>query len=201
MGVRSTLIALVLTLAAAGTAGAHDLKGGHDAEAERLPRLGPAPDFSLIDQDRRPVTLHDFRGKVVALTFIYTTCPDICPMLTASMAQVQQELGEGFGRTVEFISITVDPERDTPEVLKRYAENFGIATPGWVFLTGDPTALKTIGQRYGIFAARGDEGEIDHTLLTSIIDRDGQLRVQYAGARFDPEEFRSDLLGLMGQSK
>jgi protein SCO1/2 len=193
------ILALIFALAAPMAAQAHKAHVDHQ-EGERLPQIGPAPDFSLIDQDRRSVTLRDFRGKVVALTFIYTMCPDVCPMLTANMAQVQQELGADFGRTVAFISITVDPERDTPEVLKRYADGFGISTHGWAFLTGDPAVLKTVGQRYGIFAARGADGAIDHTLLTSLIDRGGQLRVQYIGARFDLEEFRRDLLGLVGQS-
>jgi protein SCO1 len=203
MAGRRLVLALVFILAAPTSALTHEAHADHSTQdaQQRLPLLGPAPDFSLIDQDRRSVTLRDFRGKVVALTFIYTTCPDICPMLTANMAQVQQELGADFGRTVAFVSITVDPERDTPEVLKSYADGFGISTRGWAFLTGDPAVLKTVGQRYGIFATRGSDGEIDHTLLTSLIDRDGRLRVQYLGARFDLEEFRRDLLGLMGQSE
>jgi len=177
----------------------HDAKMHQKNLREQLAVLGPAPDFSLISQDGAPVSLHDYSGKVLAIAFIYTYCPDVCPMLTANMAQVQQELGGNFGKTIAFVSITVDPERDTPQVLKEYADNFGADLHGWAFLTGSPAAVREVGRRYGIFAAKSANGEINHTLLTSIVDRDGKLRVQYIGARFDLEEFRSDLLSLLGK--
>jgi protein SCO1/2 len=151
----------------------------------------------LISQDGAPVALADFRDKVVAVTFIYTSCEDTCPVLTALMAYVQDKLGPEFGRTIAFVSITVDPERDTPEVLKRYAETFGADLKGWAFLTGDPAAIRDITRRYGVFAAKNAKGEVDHTFLTSIVDRNGMLRVQYLGVRFDPDEFRRDLLSLV----
>src|SRR3954447_14706781 len=109
-------------------ASSHAPAGG----SERLPMMGVAPDFTLTSQDRKAVSLHDFRGKAVAIAFIYTTCTDVCPMLTANMARVQEKLGPAFGEKVAFISITVDPERDTPEVLKEYANNFGADPKGWV---------------------------------------------------------------------
>ena len=194
------LLVATMLVTAVGLTWAHDAKthGSDASQAHRLPVLGPAPDFSLISQDGRVVALHDYRGKVLAVTFIYTFCPDVCPMLTANMVQVQQELGDKFGKSVAFVSITVDPQRDTPQILKDYADSVGANLNGWAFLTGDPGTLSTVGKHYGIFAARTADGQIDHTLLTSIIDRDGRLRVQYIGARFDLEEFRSDLLGLLG---
>ena len=82
------------------------------------------PDFTLTSQDGSRVSLRDFRGKVVAVTFIFASCPELCPMLTAKMADVQEKLGSAFGPKIAFVSITVDPERDTPEVLKEYAQNF-----------------------------------------------------------------------------
>src|SRR5688500_11926574 len=109
---------LLLTLMA-WPAQAHDAP--HD---ERLPTIGPAPDFTLLSQDNVRVSLHDFRGKVVAVSFIFTYCTDVCPMLTAHMASVQEKLGSAFGTKIAFVSITVDPERDTPDVLKEYAQNF-----------------------------------------------------------------------------
>src|SRR5690349_6366515 len=83
----------------------------------KLPVIGPAPSFALTAQDGTVVTLDQLRGKVVALTFIYTGCPDVCPLLTEKMAQVQGELGADFGAKIFFVSITLDPERDTPQVL------------------------------------------------------------------------------------
>ena len=174
----------------------------HDApHDERLPMMGAAPNFTLISQDHKPVSLHDFRGKVVAVSFIYTYCTDVCPMLTAHMASVQEKLGSAFGSQIAFVSITVDPERDTPDVLKEYAQNFGADLKGWSFLTGDPATVHEVGQKYGVIAKKAANGDVDHTLLTSLVDPNGILRVQYLGVRFDLEEFRDDLVSLLDESK
>jgi protein SCO1 len=151
----------------------------------------------LTSQDGREVKLADFRGKVVAVTFIFTRCTDTCPVLTPMMSFVQDRLGADFGRKIAFVSITVDPERDTPEVLKEYGEAFGANFAGWSFLTGSPAAIREVARHYGVFAAKAENGNVDHTFLTSIIDRHGILRVQYLGVRFDPEEFRLDPLSLV----
>ena len=170
----------------------------HEAGGDkRLPVIGEAPPFTLTSQDGRPVALADFRGKVVAVTFIYTGCPDICPLLTQKMVQVQDELGADFGAKIAFVSITLDPEHDTPEVLKDYAEFWGAKPQGWSFLTGSAEAVRDVTGRYGVFFAKKEDGSVDHTQLTSLVDRDGEMRVQYLGARFDPEEFRRDLLSLV----
>jgi protein SCO1/2 len=161
-----------------------------------LPKIAPAPDFALMSQDRRPVSLADLRGKVVAVMFIYTMCTDTCPALVPTMSFIQDRLGHDFGDKIAFVSITVDPERDTPEVLKEYALAFGADLRGWSFLTGAPEAIRDVARRYGVFAARTPEGGVDHSFLTSIVDPRGILRVQYLGARFDTEEFRRDLLSL-----
>jgi protein SCO1 len=162
-----------------------------------LPRIAPAPSFTLTSQDGAQVSLADFRGKVVAVTFIYTLCTDTCPVLTPLMSFVQDRLTPDFGRTVAFVSITVDPERDTPAVLKEYGQTFGADFSGWAFLTGAPDAIHEVVRNYGVFAAKATDGGIDHSFLTSIVDRHGMLRVQYLGTRFDPEEFCRDLLSLV----
>jgi protein SCO1/2 len=150
-----------------------------------------------MSQDGKPVALTDFRGKVVAVTFIYTSCADTCPILTELMASVQDRLGRNFGTKVAFASITVDPERDTPEVLKQYAKTFGADLNGWAFLTGTPPTIREVARRYGVFASKTASGDVDHTFLTSVVDRRGVLRVQYVGVRFNPEEFQHDLLTLL----
>ena len=188
---------LLLTMLASATpAAAHDAPHRHGKE-QRLPRIAPAPAFALTSQDGTPVALADLRGKIVAVTFIYTSCTDTCPMLTALMAYVQDKLGPDFGERIAFVSITVDPERDTPNVLKQYADTFGADLKGWAFLTGAPGDIRDVTRRYGVFAAKNAKGEVDHTFLTSIVDRNGVLRVQYLGVRFDPDEFRRDLLSLL----
>ena len=172
----------------------------HEASDEqRLPTIGAAPDFALTSQDRAEVTLGSLRGKVVAVTFIYTACPDVCPLLSDKLARVQDELGADFGPKVAFLSITVDPEHDTPEVLKEYAEALDADLAGWTFLTGTSAAVRDVAHRYGVAAAPAADGQVDHTLLTTLVDRRGIMRVQYLGYRFDEEEFRHDLFDLLNE--
>jgi protein SCO1 len=176
---------------------AHEAK--HDQHEERLPAIGAAPDFALTSQDGAEVTLADLRGKVVAVAFIYTSCPDVCPMLTDKMARVQDALGSDFGSKIAFVSITTDPERDSPEVLKGYAEAFEANLAGWSFLTGEPAAVLDVAHRYGLAVAKAADGQVDHTMLTTLIDRQGVMRVQYLGYRFDEEEFLRDLESLANE--
>jgi protein SCO1 len=187
-------VVFCLTLALAATAAET-----HDSEpflaAARLPIIRPAPEFALVSQDGDIVTLDAFGEKILAVNFIYTNCVDTCPVLTSLMIHVQEELGEEFGKRVEFVSITLDPAHDTPEVLRHYADAHGA---GWTFLTGSLPAIREIARKYGVLAVQGKDG-VSHNLLTSLIDRQGMLRVQYVGTRFNVEEFRRDLLNLMNE--
>src|SRR5712672_1749970 len=117
--------------ACATYASAHEAKGN-----TRLPVVGPAPEFALTTQSGQRISLTDLRGNVLAVTFIYATCKDTCPILTAKMVTLQHRLGADFGPRVRFVSVTVEPEVDTPTVLKAYAERFGADPAGWSFLTG-----------------------------------------------------------------
>src|SRR4029077_18069841 len=110
---------------------------------------------------------------------------------------VQDRLGPDFGGKIAFVFITVGPGRGTPHVLKHYANAFGSNLAGWRFLTGNPDAIRDVTRRYGVYAAKTENGDVDHTFLTSIVDPQGILRVQYLGVRFNPEEFRRDLLSLL----
>jgi protein SCO1 len=191
------LAALILAL---GVLAGPPLVQAHEAgDEQRLPTIGTAPNFALISQDGEEIALADFRGKVVAVTFIYASCPDVCPLLTDKLARVQDALGADFGAKVAFLSITVDPERDTPAVLKEHAEALDADLGGWSFLTGTETAVREVARRYGVAVRAAADGQVDHTLLTTLIDRQGAMRVQYLGYRFDPEEFRRDLLDLVDE--
>jgi len=172
------------------------------AEAdEALPLMGRAPAFALTTQDGTRLTLDDLRGKVVAVTFIYTSCADTCPILTTKMAVLQARLGGDFGQRVFFASITVDPERDTPAALKSYAVRHGADLRGWVFLTGTPAEIRQIAKRYGVYHQKLARGNVDHTFLTSLVDSSGILRVQYLGVRFDPDEMLRDLRSLVREGQ
>jgi protein SCO1/2 len=166
-------------------------------ESEDLPKIGPAPTFSLTTQDGARLALQDLRGKVVVVTFIYATCADTCPLLTAKLAGLQARLGTDLGTTVFFLAITVDPARDTPQVLQRYAQVHGANLAGWAFLTGTPVEIQQVARHYGIYYKKTPRGAVDHTFLTSLIDHSGTLRVQYLGVRFDPEELLRDLQALV----
>jgi protein SCO1 len=173
---------------------------GAAPKSEALPTIGPAPSFTLTAQDERRLSLRDLRGKVVVLTFIYTTCADTCPLLTAKMAALQGRLGADFGARVFFVSVTVDPERDTPTVLKGYGVAHGARFDGWAFLTGGPAEIREVSKRYGIFAKKTARGDIDHTFLTSVIDPRGVLRVQYMGVRFEPTELLTDIRSVLAET-
>jgi protein SCO1/2 len=168
--------------------------------SEALPTIGPAPAFTLTAQDERRMSLADLRGKVVVLTFIYTTCVDTCPLLTAKLAGLQGRLGADFGARVFFVSVTVDPDRDTPAVLKTYGSAHGARFKGWAFLTGRPAETREVAKRYGIFVKKTVRGTVDHTFLTSVIDARGMLRVQYMGVRFEPTELLDDLRDVLAES-
>ena len=179
-----------------------ELSGSHESDAAaRLAKIGPAPDFTLTTQDDEPLSLHDLHGKVVAVTFIFTSCPDTCPLLTHKMAGLQKPLGREFGSNVHFVSITVDPERDTPAVLRDYADNYSANRKDWSFLSGSKQQIQEVTKQYGVFARKQAGGDVDHTFLTSIIDQSGTLRVQYMGARFDPNELLGDIRSLLREGR
>jgi protein SCO1/2 len=177
-------------------AGCHEILG-----EQRLSKIGPAPEFTLTDQDGKRIALKDLRGKVLAITFIFASCTDTCPLLTATMAGLQDRLGADFGARVYFVSITVDPERDTPQVLKRYAQAHRVNRAGWAFLTGTPAEIRDVARRYGIYYKKAPLGDVDHTFLTSLVDQTGTLRVQYMGVRFKPDEMLRDLRSLAGAAR
>jgi protein SCO1/2 len=170
-------------------------------EPDGLPMIGPAPELSLTTQDGQRLSLTELRGKVVAVTFIYASCTDTCPLLTAKMAGLQAALGADFGSKVFFLSVTVDPERDTPAVLQRYAQAHGVNLAGWAFLTGTPAEIRQVARRYGIYYKKTPRGDVDHTFLTSLVDQSGTLRVQYLGVRFNPDELLHDLQTLLQEGR
>lgn len=140
----------------------------------------PAPDFELSDQNGKPYQLSDQQGKVVLLFFGYTTCPDVCPVTLAEFRRVKQALGEQAG-DVQFVLVTVDPERDTPEKLGTYVEQFD---PAFTGLTGSPEALRGVYRDYGVYVEKVDSDSsvgylVDHTARVYAVDKQGNLRLTY----------------------
>ena len=189
---------LVAIAAAGGLALAVDQAAGKN---DSLPMIGPAPEFTLTTQDGSRLSLNELRGKVVVVTFIFASCKDSCPLLTHKMATLQPRLGADFGTNAFFVSITVDPRRDTPAALKRYASAHGVELAGWAFLTGTPAEIRDVARHYGIaYQKKTPRGDVDHSFLTSLVDRSGTLRVQYLGVRFDPDELLKDIQSLLQEN-
>jgi protein SCO1 len=177
----------------------------------RLPAYGPAPAFVLVDQAGREVRGEDLRGRVVLANFVYTSCPDVCPMLTARMAEVRSRLRERglLGSDVRLLSFTVDPARDTPEVLARYAARFDADGEAWRFLTGSPEAVRALlveGFRLGLQPAPAGHGghaphgggTITHSNRFVLIDRGGRIRAYYDGRELDAETVLRDVREVAG---
>ena len=164
----------------------------------KLPKIGPAPEFTLTTQDGKRLSLHDLRGRVTVVTFIFTTCSDTCPILTAKLVGIQRKLAPTHPK-LTFAAITVDPLNDTPAVLKKYGEAHSADPAYFVFLTGPYQEIEEVTRRYAIYWKKNPAGGVEHTFLTSIIDAGGTLRVQYLGSRFDPKEFMSDVQSLLAE--
>jgi protein SCO1/2 len=150
------------------------------------------PDFALTDQTGRIVRLSQFRGEPVAVTFLYTRCPIVtaCPLTTAKFSKLDAMLvDKKFG---ELLTVTVDPEHDTPEVLADYAKKAGADPKRWKFLTGDPKAVAEVASRFGILYYP-DHGQIVHGQGVAVIDPKGRVATAYFGNDWQPEHILRDL--------
>jgi protein SCO1 len=153
--------------------------------------------LELVDHTGRPRTLEDFRGKVVVVFFGFTQCPDICPTTMLTMANVRKRLG-AQGGDLQVLFVTLDPERDTPEVLAQYVPAFD---PSFLGLRGDAEATARAAREFKVFYERvaGRQGgayTIDHTAASYVIDRQGQLRL-YVRHSQGEDDVEADLRRLL----
>jgi protein SCO1/2 len=186
----------IVALATPGSTepGVSGASGGGDPLAAAGDR---APDFALIDQDARPVSLAALRGKVVLLDFVFTSCPGPCPILTGIHQRARDGLSETDRASVQLVSITLDPERDTPAVLREWAAARRIEPAGWSFATGPAADVDAVARAYGVGSVRAPSGEIEHTVATFLIDRDGQIAKRYLGTTHGADEIRADIESLL----
>jgi protein SCO1/2 len=157
-----------------------------------------ARDFSLIDHEGTRRTLSDFRGQVAVVFFGFTHCPDICPTTLGELALALKKMGPEAEK-VEVLFITVDPERDTPEVLARYLSAFG---PDFVGLTGSPEEMAAIAKEFKVVQRKQGGGEnyiMEHSAGTYVFDPQGKLRL-YASPGQKADAFAHDIKILLGQS-
>jgi protein SCO1/2 len=163
------------------------------------PEPGPGdevPDFKLVNQDGKRISLHQYRGRAVVLTFIYTRCPlpDYCPLMTDNFAEIQKTLKSDaslYERT-HLLSISVDPDYDTPKILREYAAHHTAETTQWEFASGSRDEVKQVATYFGMQYWR-DRDQVVHSLRTSIIGADGKLVKLYRGNEWKPEEIVSEL--------
>lgn len=159
--------------------------GWEEKPLEGLKDFGAVPQFSLTERNGRPITLSDLKGKVWIVNFIYTNCPDTCPIQSAQMKQLQDELRDE--KDLRLVSITVDPDRDTPTVLTKYADRFEADSSRWLFLTGQKKEIHELAQKgFQLGAAeiphdkRPASGATHtHSPRFVIIDREARIRGYY----------------------
>jgi protein SCO1/2 len=151
-----------------------ELKGGALVPGRQL-----AADFSLVDQFGQPQQLSSFRGKPVALTFLYTNCIDVCPLIAWNMGQAYAQLGAD-AKNVQLLAVSVDPEHDTPAQIRAFSDQRQL-TDKWRYLTGNRPVLEDVWKAYGLPVQTGDTlangaEEIEHAAPTLLIDKHGYVR-------------------------
>jgi protein SCO1 len=163
-----------------------------DRQTPAAPTLAigdPVPDFTLLDQARQRVRLSQFQGKVVGITFIYTSCPlpDYCFRLSNNFGRLQKRFQGRLGRDLVLLSISFDPAHDTPEVLAKYAGIWKAEANSWHFLTGTLPEVKDVCHRFGL-NFWPDEGTFTHSLHTIVVDRQGRLAANFEGNQYTAQQ-------------
>jgi cytochrome oxidase Cu insertion factor (SCO1/SenC/PrrC family) len=159
----------------------------------------PIEDFTLVDQNAHEATFRQLAGRVVVVAFAYTTCPDVCPLITAALRRVQVGLSPAERKKVFLLTITTDPEIDSPTVLANYGKRYRADFTNWSFLTGDQAALKKVWKNFGVGVNRKGRGLVDHTPLTALVDHQGKMRVGYVGPSPDANLVLRDVRRLLAQ--
>ncbi|MCC6945738.1 MAG: SCO family protein [Thermomicrobiales bacterium] len=188
----TAMFALLLVMAGCIRDESYTFKGGELSPAQ------PAASIDLIDHHGDPFSLDDVAGQVTLIYFGYTTCPDLCPTTLSDFSAVKRMLGDDAEK-VNFVLVTVDPERDNPARLEEYLAFFD---SDFIGLTGDEASIEAAKGGYGVVATRVDYPDsatgylVDHTSLIYVIDRDGNLRLTYPYG-FDPESIAEDIRHLL----
>ena len=165
-------LAAMLTLSACGN---REARGDYPAANGN----NCLPEMSLIDQHGASVSLASLKGKPVLIDFIYTSCGSTCPMLTAKMAGIAHALGPALGADVRIVSITLDPEHDSPAELAKYAKSHDADDNGWIFLTGPPAKIDQVLALFNLRRTRESDGSITHSIEAFLLGPDGHQVRQY----------------------
>ena len=151
--------------------------GQSETSEDLIMKIGPAPKFSLKNQNGETITTDNYKGKVYLVEFFFSTCPTICPIMNQNMVKIQNHFE---GRTdFGIVSVTINPENDTSEVLKKHAEHLGVKNPNWNFLTGDKKYIFDLANKgFNIYAGENKDidGGFEHSGLFALIDKKGNIR-------------------------
>lgn len=168
------------------------------AAPEVVPLPEIAPDFELTDHEGNAFALSKLRGRAVLLDFIFTTCPGPCPMQTAAHVRLWKRLPEAVRARTHFVSVSIDPQADTPARLRDYGQARGVDFASWTFCTGSAESVQKVLDAYSIGKTRAPDGELIHTLVTFLIDPDGKLIRTYLGLSTPDTEVIADLERALG---
>ena len=155
------------------------------------PEINYLPDITLTNQYGSPVPLASLKGKLVMVSFIHASCKGVCELMTGKMKSVATDLGKN-GAKVTMVSITTDPAEDSPAELKAYAKREGVSGDGFIFLTGQPAAVKEVLQVYGVNQKPG-ENEMTHVFELFLIGPDGRVVRRYHGLDIDAAKVVGDI--------
>jgi cytochrome oxidase Cu insertion factor (SCO1/SenC/PrrC family) len=153
------------------------------------------PEISLVDQHGTSVSLASLRGKPVLVDFIYTSCGSTCPRLTAKMAAIARKLGPDLGTKATIVSITLDPEHDSPAELAKYAQVQGADARGWLFLTGTPSKIDQVLALYNLRRERENDGSVTHSVTAFLLGPDGHQVRQYNSLDVSAQSVAADVNG------
>ena len=160
----------------------------------------PIKDFTATNQQNKQIGLKDLKGKVWVSAFIFTSCADVCPPMTANMVKLQKKLKEENLKDVELVSFSVDPTVDTPEVLTNYAKQFGVEFSNWTFLTGYSQEFieKFATESFKTIVKKPVEGnQVIHQTYLYLVDQEGNIKKTYSGYKDVPyEEIINDIKTL-----
>lgn len=137
------------------------------------------PQIKLVNQDGKVVTNDDFKGKVVLFNFIYTNCKESCPIMTHKFMDIEKEMQAEIKKGLRLVSITMDPERDTPEVLKKYAESLNANPEYWSFLTGKKEEVDEVLKGFRFLYEKLEDGSFGHSNAIAMIDKKGVWKYQF----------------------
>jgi protein SCO1 len=173
--------------------------------SELLAEGDPVPDAALIDQTDRRRSFSEWKGSVTLVTFIYTSCPvpTYCPLMDQNFATIQGALREdpALRGQVKLVSVTFDPEHDSPAVLSAHAAKRHADPEVWTFLTGDRITVDRFAGKFGVGVVRPeDKSEITHSLRTTLIGKDGHVRKIYSGNDWTPHAVLTDLRAAVAAS-